>query len=254
MQDNIACLGGDGQAVDFELAGRRYWTSDATWRISADAFDSSHIAEGCGYDPAPAAIADARRLTGPRPLVFMRPGTFRCVGASSTWRSVTRLLYLIRSACPTLTRFTGPLVPGGLVLRRHGGPCGQPTHCRVASGAAAEPEVAPLHDLDVVAASFAAAGFEVAAPAAHWICSASAQAPRVLEWLELHNERTSLPVTGRPLSAEARLTPPAYGSFDNLLSRRSTSSGRPPPERSHSTETFGSSAGPGAVVSQAASA
>jgi SAM-dependent methyltransferase len=53
-------------------------------------FDERAIAEGRGYDPASAAIADARALAGTRRCGSRSPIRFPPAGAPSTWPSATR--------------------------------------------------------------------------------------------------------------------------------------------------------------------
>jgi hypothetical protein len=64
---------------------------------------------------------------------------------------------------------------------------------------AAELRLPPLHHLDAVAASFAAAGFEVAASRLRiGFVPLPVQEPRVLEWLDYYNEKKLLFQFTRP--------------------------------------------------------
>jgi SAM-dependent methyltransferase len=79
------------EAVDSELTGRRVLDIGCNrGGFLRMLCDGRHIAEGFGYDPAAAAIADARRLAGRDPCSSMWAGTFQSAGAASMWRSVTR--------------------------------------------------------------------------------------------------------------------------------------------------------------------
>jgi len=171
------------KAVDSELAGRRVLDIGCNrGGFLRMLYDSRHIAEGRGYDPAEAAIADARRLAGTRPLQFEAAGNIPVGWGRFDVAFSHEVIYLIsdlgahaESASPLMAEWH----------REH----------------AAELRLPPLHEVDGVAASFAAAGFEVAASRLNiGFVPLSAQPPRVVEWLDYYNEKKLLFQFTRPFA------------------------------------------------------
>src|SRR6516165_4785588 len=63
-------------AIDVDLTGRRVLDAGCNrGGFLRMLYDDADIAEGYGFDPADAAVADARRLAGDRPLRFETSGT-----------------------------------------------------------------------------------------------------------------------------------------------------------------------------------
>jgi hypothetical protein len=111
-------------------------------------------------------------------------------------------MYLIPDLRAHADSVYGALVPGGSYYAVMGVHATSPLMVEWHREHAAELKLPPLHDLDVVAASFAAAGFEVAASRLHiGSVPISPQAPRVLEWLDYYNEKKLLFQFTRPSAA-----------------------------------------------------
>jgi SAM-dependent methyltransferase len=165
--------------------------------------DSRHIAEGCGYDPAPGAIADARRLAGPRPLHFDVSGDVPVGWGRFDVAFSHEVMYLIPDLRPHAESVHRALVPGGSYYAVMGVHATSPVMVEWHREHAAELNLPPLHDPDRVAASFAAAGFEVAASRLNIdFVPIPAQEPRVLEWLDYYNEKKLLFRFTRPSAVD----------------------------------------------------
>jgi len=120
------------------------------------------ITDGCGYDPASGAIADASRLAGDLPLVFevaeTVPGSWHAFDVAFSHE----VLYLIHDLSAHAAAIHRSLVPGGVyyaVMGVHAATPGMPDwHARNASRL----DLPPLYTLDDVIESFTTAGFEAA--------------------------------------------------------------------------------------------
>jgi SAM-dependent methyltransferase len=155
--------------------------------------DTRHIGAGFGYDPAAAAIADARRLAGARPLQFEAAASLPSGWGRFDVAFSHEVLYLIADPQAHAESVYQALVQGGSYYVVMGVHAASPLMVEWHREHATELALPPLHDVDDVAASFAAAGFDVAAsrmPIS--FVPLSAQAPRVLEWLEYYNEKKLL--------------------------------------------------------------
>jgi len=190
------------KAVDSELTGGRVLDIGCNrGGFLRMLCDSRHIAEGYGYDPAAAAIADARRLTGPRPLQFDVAGDIPLRWDRFDAAFSHEVLYLIPDLRAHAESVHGALVPGGSYYAVMGVHASSPLMVEWHRDHAAELRLPPLHHLDRVAASFAAAGFEVAASRLNIaFVPLPAQEPRVLEWLEYYNEKKLLFRFTRPFA------------------------------------------------------
>ena len=103
------------------------------------------------------------------------------------------VMYLIADMRAHAESVHEALVPGGSYYAVMGVHATSPLMLQWHQVHAAELGLPPLHDPDGVAASFAAAGFEVAVSRLHiGFVPIPAQAPRVLEWLEYYNEKKLL--------------------------------------------------------------
>lgn len=162
-------------------------------------YDGRDIGEGFGYDPAAAAIADARRLAGQRPLQFEAAGDIPVGWSRFDVAFSHEVLYLISDLRAHAESVYGALVPGGSYYAVMGVHAASPLMVEWHREHAVEMGLPPLHDVDGVAASFAAAGFEVAASRLKiGFVPLSAPAPRVLEWLDYYNEKKLLFQFTRP--------------------------------------------------------
>lgn len=123
--------------------------------------DTAGIGEGFGYDPASAAVEDARRLAGGRPLNFEVAPT---VPAGWTGFDVAfshEVLYLIRDLPGHATAVFEALRPGAAYFAVMGMHSGSALMRRWHEENAAELNLPPMYDLDAVASTFEQAGFDV---------------------------------------------------------------------------------------------
>jgi len=163
-------------------------------------YDSCSIGEGFGYDPAAGAIADARRLGGGRPLQFVAAESIPAGWGDFDVAFSHEVLYLISDLAVHAEAVYGALVPGGSYYAVMGMHAGSPLMVEWHREHAAELRLPPLHDVDEVAASFAAAGFEVAAARLDvGFVPVTARPARVLEWLDYYNEKKLFFRFTRPL-------------------------------------------------------
>jgi SAM-dependent methyltransferase len=121
------------------------------------------IAAGCGYDPAPGAISDARRLAGACPLTFevadtVPPGWGRFDVAFSH-----EVLYLIEDLTSHAAAIHRALRPGGVYYAVMGVHAAAPTMAEWHARNAERLRLPRLYTLDEVIEVFTAVGFEAAA-------------------------------------------------------------------------------------------
>lgn len=124
--------------------------------------DRCRIAEGYGYDPAAAAVEDAKRLTGARPLVFETAST-----VPSGWQGFDaafshEVLYLLRDLAGHAEAVFSALNPGSPYFAVMGVHAGSRLMTHWHGENTAELQLPPLYDLDEVARVFQAVGFHVA--------------------------------------------------------------------------------------------
>jgi SAM-dependent methyltransferase len=125
--------------------------------------DACGITEGRGYDPAPSAIDDARRLAGPRPLRFEVADTVPAGWESFDVAFSHEVLYLIHDLRTHADAIFAALVPGGsyyAVMGVHGG---SPLQVDWHRAHVEELQLPKLYNIDDVAGVFAASGFDVSA-------------------------------------------------------------------------------------------
>jgi SAM-dependent methyltransferase len=186
--------------------------------------DERGIAEGRGYDPASAAIDDARRLAGRRPLSFEVADT-----VPAGWRSFDaafshEVLYLIHDLPAHAEAIFEALAPGSSYYAVMGVHAASPLMADWHRAHSDELKLPRLSTIDEVAGMFGAAGFEVAgarlkigfvpaASAAPTVArsghtgadradaSPGASAPDLLRWLEYYNDHKVLLRCTRPAGA-----------------------------------------------------
>jgi SAM-dependent methyltransferase len=163
------------------------------------AYDDRGIAEGFGYDPASAAVADARHLTGPRHLTFevadvVPPGWNRFDAAFSH-----EVLYLIHDLGVHAASVFDALAPGRSYYAVMGMHAGSPVAVDWHRAHSSELALPPLYDIDDVVNTFAAAGYTGAASRLKLgFIPAAGHTPRLLEWLDYYNETKLLLRFTRP--------------------------------------------------------
>lgn len=192
------------KSVEGDLAGRRVLDIGCNrGGFLRMLYDNRGIGEGFGYDPAAAAIADARRLAGRRPLRFEAAGDVPVKWGHFDVAFSHEVLYLIPDLHTHASSVYGALGAGGSYYAVIGVHAGSPLMVEWHRAHSAELALPPLHDVDGVAASFAAAGFEVAASRLpEGFVPVPADAPRVMEWLDYYNEKKLLFRFTRPLAGD----------------------------------------------------
>jgi SAM-dependent methyltransferase len=156
-------------------------------------YDRGSIGAGFGYDLAAAAIADARRLAGARPLQFEVAGDVPDGWDRFDLAFSHEVLYLLPDLRAHAQSVYRALVPGGSYYAVMGVHATSPLMVEWHRDHADELSVPPLYDVDDVVASFAAVGFAVAASRLHLgFVPLSTHTSRVLEWLDYYHEKKLL--------------------------------------------------------------
>jgi SAM-dependent methyltransferase len=153
------------------------------------AYDEWGIGEGRGYDPASSAIADARRLAGPRPLRFEVGDRVPAGWADFDVAFSHEVLYLIHDLAAHAADIFAALAPGGSYYAVMGMHAASPTMFEWHREHAEELSLPRLYDLDEVVVAFAGTGFEAAASRLKvGFVPVLGPDPAVLQWLEYYNE------------------------------------------------------------------
>jgi SAM-dependent methyltransferase len=151
------------EAVDVDLNRARVLDAGCNrggfLRLIADRYE---IAGGFGFDPAEGAIDDARRLVRDRPLQFESGDT-----VPAEWRDFDvafshEVIYLLHDLARHARAMHDALRPGGVYYAVIGVHAGSSLMGEFHRESAEALNLPPLADIDVVAATFAAAGFDVA--------------------------------------------------------------------------------------------
>jgi SAM-dependent methyltransferase len=122
--------------------------------------DDARIAAGFGYDPAAGAIADARRLTGDRPLTFEVADTVPAAWGGFDVAFSHEVLYLIKELRPHAEAMYRALAPGRSYFAVMGVHAGSRLMSTWHAANAPELGLPPLRDLDEVVDAFEGAGFD----------------------------------------------------------------------------------------------
>jgi SAM-dependent methyltransferase len=163
--------------------------------------DAQGIAEGWGYDPAPGAIEDARRLAGARPLTFEVAETVPPGWTGFGVAFSREVLYLVRDLAGHARSVFDALDPGASYYAVMG------VHDRSAIMAewhaanAASLDLPPINDLDDVAELFESTGFSVALAELRFrFVPASAHRAQVplLDWFDYYRRDKVLLRFSRP--------------------------------------------------------
>jgi SAM-dependent methyltransferase len=150
--------------IDVELAGRRVLDAGCNrggfLRLLAT---EAGVADGHGFDPAAAAIADARRLAVDLPLTFEVADTVPAGWEGFEVGFSHEVLYLLHDLGAHAAAIHRSLIPGGVYYAVTGVHADSP---RMADWHDRNPdqlELPPLYTLDDFARAFTDAGFSVAA-------------------------------------------------------------------------------------------
>jgi SAM-dependent methyltransferase len=148
--------------IDTDLAGMRILDAGCNrggfLRLLVDA---AGIAEGYGYDPAPGAIADARRLAGARPLTFDVAETVPDGWGRFDVAFSHEVLYLLKDLVAHAAGLFDALKPGGSYFAVMGVHQESPMMSTWHAQNAVELGLPRLYRLDEVAGIFEGAGFSV---------------------------------------------------------------------------------------------
>jgi SAM-dependent methyltransferase len=150
--------------VDVELAGRRVLDAGCNQggflRLLAQQVG---IASGYGYDPASAAIADARRRAGGEPLTFEVGDTVPANWEGFDVAFSHEVLYLVHDLSAHAAAIHRSLAPGAVYYAVMGVHAGSPGMVEWHAENAGRLNLPPLYSLDEVVRAFTAAGFGAAA-------------------------------------------------------------------------------------------
>jgi SAM-dependent methyltransferase len=165
--------------------------------------DEHGIAEGCGYDPAAAAIDDARRLAGDRPLRFESS-----TSVPDAWNDFDvafshEVLYLLPDLDTHARAIHRALCPGGVYFAAMGVHTGSPMMVEWHASAREELQLPPLYDVDDVISTFRRAGFDasVARLAIRFVpCGSDGHhgEGRAFDWLTYYSDHKLLLRFARP--------------------------------------------------------
>jgi SAM-dependent methyltransferase len=197
--------------IDTDLAGKRVLDAGCNrGGFLRRLVDQCAIAEGFGYDPAPGAIGDARRLAGGRPLRFEVSHT-----VPTGWRAFDaafshEVLYLLHDVRSHAESIFAALRPGASYYAVTGVHTRSPLMVEWHAANAEALGLPKLYDLDEFAVCFQAAGFDVAVarlavrfiPARGHTPSADGrhhEAGGLIDWLEYYSDQKVLLRLDRPM-------------------------------------------------------
>ncbi len=124
--------------------------------------DHADVGSGFGYDPAPGAIEDARRLAGARPLTFEVAESVPDRWSDFDVAFSHEVLYVLHDLPSHAAAVFAALSTGGAYFATMGVHADSPLMVAWHSARAAELDLPGPYRLDEVADTFEAAGFDVA--------------------------------------------------------------------------------------------
>ena len=201
------------ETIDVDLAGKRVLDAGcnrgAFLRLLAD---RCGIAEGFGYDPAPSAIEDARRLAGRTPVHFEVSETVPRGWVGFDVAFSHEVLYLLTDLTAHARAVHRALVPGGVYYAVIGVHAASRLMADWHRANVRELQLPPLYDIDEVVGVFEAAGFDVAAArlAMRFVPAPGGRhhdRTRLLDWLSYYYDEKLLLRFGRPLEKPASHVP-----------------------------------------------
>lgn len=150
--------------IDVDLARRRVLDAGCNrggfLRLLAT---EAGIADGHGFDPAAAAIADARRLAGEEPLTFEVADTVPEGWGGFEVAFSHEVLYLLHDLSAHAAAIHRSLMPGGVYFAVTGVHAESPRMAEWHEREAEQLGLPPLYTLDDLARAFTEAGFTAAA-------------------------------------------------------------------------------------------
>jgi SAM-dependent methyltransferase len=148
--------------IDIDLAGRKVLDVGCNrggfLRLLVD---EAGVTEGYGYDAAPGAIGDARRLAGDRPLTFETADRVPAGWAEFDAAFSHEVLYLLDDLTTHAVAMFAALQPGAPYFAVMGVHAGSRLMSAWHGSAAGELGLPRLYDLDEVVEVFDGTGFEV---------------------------------------------------------------------------------------------
>jgi SAM-dependent methyltransferase len=156
-------------------------------RLVADRFA---IARGSGYDPAAAAVAEARRLAGDRPLRYEVADTVPPGWDGFDVAFSHEVLYLLHDLDAHAKAIHAALVPDGRYYVAFGMHDRNPLAARVHRELSRSLDLPPIYSLEEVAAVFADAGFDVGLTRFQlgFMPAAGHEDPDLATWLRYYHE------------------------------------------------------------------
>jgi SAM-dependent methyltransferase len=152
------------ETIDIDLAGKRVLDAGCNrGGFLRMLYDSCAIGEGFGYDPAPGAIQDARRLAGPRPLSFEVADTVPMAWDDCDVAFSHEVLYVLHDLAAHAAAIFGALATGGLYYAVMGVHDASPLMVEWYEAHADELGLPRLYGIDEVVDAFRSAGFDAAA-------------------------------------------------------------------------------------------
>jgi SAM-dependent methyltransferase len=193
------------EIADVKLAGRRVLDAGCNQGGFLRMLVDEHaIAEGYGYDPASAAIEDARRLTGGRPLEFAASDALPVAWSGFDLAFSHEVLFLIEDLPAHARAMFAALNPGGAYFATIGVHADSPLMVAWHRDNAARLGMPPIYDIATVVSDFEAAGFDAALGRLPFRFIPSAghlhhEHGRLLDWVDYYENSKLILRLRRPL-------------------------------------------------------